>query len=204
MTRRRWFLPDTPDVLGMLKRQAAITIEGMDALAAWAHGDLAAADRVRELEHHADDEKRALQRALTEAFTLPLEPEDIFTLSMELDEVLGGAKDAVREAEVMGTGPDRAIGEMAAELQAGVREIASAFAALEARPPEGATDAADRAIRAQRNLEHVYRAAMSALLESEDVRTVTARRELYRRLARTSDQIVRVAERVWYAVLKLS
>jgi len=30
------------------------------------------------------------------------------------------------------------------------------------------------------------------------------RRELYRRLARTGDDLVRVADRVWYAVLKES
>ena len=43
---------------------------------------------------------------------------------------------------------------------------------------------------------------MSALIDVEDIREVTARRELYRRLSRTSDEIVMVAERVWYAVLK--
>lgn len=201
---KHWFLPDTPDVLGMLQGQAAITVEGMDALQAWASGDVAAAERVRACEHRADDQKRELQRALGEAFSLPFEPEDIFTLSMALDDVLGGAKNAVREAEVMEARPDGAIAEMAAELAAGTRELASAFSALGRKAGSGATDAADRAIKNQRKLEHVYRRAMSALLEVEDVREVTAKRELYRRLARTSDQIVSVAERIWYAVLKLS
>ena len=35
MRRHRWFLPESPDVLGMLHRQLAVTIEGMDAFAAW-------------------------------------------------------------------------------------------------------------------------------------------------------------------------
>jgi len=35
MTRHRWFLPETPDVLGMLREQTAITMEGMEALIAW-------------------------------------------------------------------------------------------------------------------------------------------------------------------------
>ncbi len=204
MKRRRWFLPDAPDLIGMLQQQAAITIQGIDALVAWAGGDTAAADELRQLEHDADKQKRALQRALTDAFTLPLEPEDIFTLSMDLDEVIGGAKNTVREAEVMGAGPDRAIEEMAGELATGTRELAAAFAALAQSAPSEATDAADRAIKTQRNLEHVYRAAMSALVDSDDVREVTAKRELYRRMSRTSDELIRVAERVWYAVLKLS
>ena len=32
---RRWFLPESPDVVGMLRNQAAITAEGIDALLAW-------------------------------------------------------------------------------------------------------------------------------------------------------------------------
>jgi hypothetical protein len=38
----------------------------------------------------------------------------------------------------------------------------------------------------------------------DDLREVTAKRELYRRLARTSDDLREVAERVWYSVLKES
>jgi hypothetical protein len=34
--RHSWFLPQTPDVLGMLRAQAAVTIEGVDALVGWA------------------------------------------------------------------------------------------------------------------------------------------------------------------------
>ena len=38
--RSRWFLPESPDVIGMLQRQAEITVRGMDAFARWAGGDL--------------------------------------------------------------------------------------------------------------------------------------------------------------------
>jgi uncharacterized protein Yka (UPF0111/DUF47 family) len=203
LNRKRWFLPETPDVLGMLNDQAAITVEAMDALVAWAAGEHAAADRVRACEHRADDEKRRLLRALTDAFSVPLEPEDIFTLSMGIDEVLGGAKNTVREAEVMRAGPDRAIREMSERLAEGTRELAAAFSSLGERDAtEEVTAAADRAIKCQRRLEHVYREAMSALIDDSDLREIAARRELYRRLARTSERIVSVAERIWYAVLK--
>ena len=29
MSAHRWFLPESPDLLGMLREQAAITVEGM-------------------------------------------------------------------------------------------------------------------------------------------------------------------------------
>jgi len=199
--RRRWFLPESPDVLAMLRDQAAITLEGLDALVAWAGGDADAVDRLRQAEHRADDRKRELREALGVAFTTPLEPEDIYELSRGLDRVLNGAKNAVREAEVMETAPDPAMAEMAAELVAGAQELAAALTAL-GRDAALATEAATRAAKSQSRLEHVYRRAMSALITVDDLRQIAAKRELYRRLARTSDDLREVAERVWYSVLK--
>jgi uncharacterized protein Yka (UPF0111/DUF47 family) len=201
-----WFLPKNPDVVGMLRHQAEITEKGMEALVAWAAGEEAAAMRVRDTEHEADDQKRALRAALKEAFITPIGAEDLFVMSGRLDAVLNGAKDAVRESEIMAMAPDEAVVAMAGFLAEGVHHLASAFARLESGPGAGdemdATDAADAAIKAQRQVERVYRRAMSALLELEDLREVMGRRELYRRFSRISDDITEVAERVWYAAVK--
>jgi uncharacterized protein len=202
--RTHWFLPQAPDVLGMLRRQAAITVEGMDELVAWARGEAAAADRLRACEHRADESKRELREALTDAFSTPLELEDIFELSRGVDEIVNDAKNTVGEAEAMATAPDEAIAEMADQLAAGTRRLATALELLEAGDRGAATAAADRAVKHQRDLQHIYRAAMSALIEVDDLRRLAARRELYRRMARTGDELVRVAERVWYSVLKES
>jgi uncharacterized protein len=204
MRPRAWFLPDTPDVLGMLRRQTEVTIEGIEALTAWARGEEGAADRLREHEHRADACKRELRHALTVAFTTPLEPEDLFELSKGLDDVLNAAKDTAREAEVIRTPPDEPMAEMAELLTEGIRRLDDAFAALAAKDDAAATEAADAAVKSQRRVERVYRGAMSALIDLDDLRELAARRELYRRLSRTSDQLIGVAERVWYAVLKTS
>jgi len=68
----RWFLPDTPDVLTTLSEQAAITVDGLEQMAAWAKGDAGAAERVRACEHRGDERKRALRTQLTAAFSTPL------------------------------------------------------------------------------------------------------------------------------------
>jgi uncharacterized protein Yka (UPF0111/DUF47 family) len=200
----RWFLPRTPDVLAALRAQTAVTVDGLDALAAWATGDEAAADRVRECEHVADDRTRELRAALSEAFSTPLEPEDIFQLSTGLDRVMNAAKNIVREAEVLSRRPDAAMAELAAALADGTRHLSEAFEALGDGGGQAATAAADAALESQRPVERAYRAGMSALLEEADLYEVAARRELYRRLARTSDGLTDVAERVWYSVLKES
>lgn len=194
-------MPETPDVLGILREQLAVTSEGMEALVAWARGDASQADVVRDCEHRADERKRAIRLTLTTAFTTPLEAEDLFALSGQLDAVLNGAKDAVREAEVMALVPDQPMAEMAELLLEGVRHLGRAFDTL-GSDSAAATAAADAALKSQRQVEKVYRRAMGELLEVDDLRQVMARRELYRRLARLADGLTDVAERVWYAVVK--
>jgi hypothetical protein len=202
-TGRHWFLPDTPDVLGMLRRQLEVTMRAMDALVDWAGGDAAAGDRVRELEHEADRCKRDLQRALVRAFTTPYDAEDIYTLGRGIDWILNLSKDAVRESEVMACPPDAAVAAMASLLREGVGHLDEAVAGLQEHRGDP-TVAADAAIKTERNIERVYRKAMADLLAVEDLREVTARRELYRRFSRIGELLSEVAERVWYAVIKES
>ena len=123
MSRGHWFLPDTPDVLGMLRRQVAVTIEGVDAFAAWAAGDAAAAQAVREAERRGDAAKRELLTELRAAFVTPLEPEDVFALSRAIDWILDYAGDLVRESEAMASPPDARLSEMAGVLAEGTRHL---------------------------------------------------------------------------------
>jgi uncharacterized protein Yka (UPF0111/DUF47 family) len=198
---KRWFLPDTPDVLGLLRQQSGVTVTGVQAFADWSAGDAAKADAVRAAEHEADDLCRSLAMQLRSAFTTPLEPEDIYVLSERLDVVLNGAKNAVREAEVVEITPDGALADMAGYIVEGVRRIDEAYAALTV-DADAAIAAADAATKSERHVEHRYRAAMSDLLAQEDLREVVKWREMYRRYARIGDSLASVANRVWYAVVK--
>jgi uncharacterized protein Yka (UPF0111/DUF47 family) len=184
----------------MLRDQAAITVEAMDALIAWSAGDPGAADQVRQCEHRADTAKRELWLALRQAFSPPLDAEDLYSLSADLDEVLNASKDLVREMEVMNMPPDAPVHEMVVLVAGGVGHLARAFDQLDT--DGDATEEADAAIKSQRRIEHVYRRAMSALLDVDDLHEVIGRREAYRRLSRIADLVHAVAERVWYAVVK--
>jgi uncharacterized protein Yka (UPF0111/DUF47 family) len=200
VTTRRWFLPDNPDLLGMLRHQAAVTLEAMDALVAWSSGDIGAAKTVRDCEHRADDIKRELWQTVRDAYSPPLDAEDLYSLSADLDEVLNAAKDLVREMEVMDMEPDAATHEMVMFLAEAVGHLVDAFTSL--GTDDDATQHADAAIKSQRRIEHAYRPAMSSLLQVTDLRAVIGRREVYRRLSRIGDLVHTVAERIWYAVVK--
>jgi uncharacterized protein len=203
VTRKRWFLPETPDVLGMLRRQLAVTIEGVDAFARWAGGDAAAAQGVRDAERQGDIARRDLLSALREAFVTPIEPEDLFALSRGIDRILNYVADLVKESEAMASPPDEGIATMAGRLGDAVRHLDDALSRL-GTDGDQATASADAAIAAQRELQTAYYAGMVALLGVEDRTERITRRELYRRSSRIGETVVDVAERVVYAVVKES
>jgi uncharacterized protein len=197
---RRWFLPAPSNVVGLLLAQGRLTVEGMEAFERWADGKPGTVDQVRELEHRADDARKAVQREVRTAFVSEVSPENAFDLSQGLDEIINAAKNLVREADVLDMPPDPPISEMAHLAAQGVESLVSAIGKL--GDPQGATVDADAAIKAQRRIEHVYRRAMSDLLEVDDLREVMGRRELYRRCVRMGDRINSAADRIWYAVVK--
>ena len=203
MTRHHWFLPETPDVLGMLGAQMRITIEGADAFARWAAGEGEAAAAVRGAELRGDVAKRNLLAAIREAFLTPIEPEDLFTLSRGVDRILNDVVDVVKESEAMTAPPDECIAAMAQVLCRSVRHLDLGLANLGARGDQ-ATAAADDAIAARRELEAAYYEGMARLLDVDDRNERIARRELYRNCSRIGEAVVDVAERLVYAVVKES
>jgi uncharacterized protein len=201
--KRRWFLPDTPDVIGQLRAQAAVTLEGLEAFAAWAAGDASAGEALPDIEHRGDAAKRDLLEQLREAFMTPLAAEDLFALSRGIDWILDYARDLVSESRAMGVSPDARLAEMAGLLRDAVKHICEAIAAI-GSDGKAASAAADQAIRAERQLEHSYYQGMAELLTVDTRTERISSRELYRRCARIGDEVIDVAERIVYAVVKES
>ena len=190
-------------MLGLLRGQLAITIEGLDALAAGAGGEREAAGIVRDAEHRGDVAKRELLEAIRDSFVTPIAAEDLFALSRGIDWILNHSRDLIEEAEAMGRAPDPGIGEMATLLAEAARRIDDALRLI-AADPDGATAAADAAVAAERRLEHVYFQGMAGLLDEPEMRERIARRELYRRCSHIGELMIDVAERIVYAVVKES
>lgn len=201
--KRRWFLPDTPDLIGQLHRQAKITLEGLDAFAAWAAGDSSAGEALPDIEQRRDAAKRELLEQLRDAFVTPLAPEDLFALSQGVGWILDYARDLVRESKAMACPPDARLGEMAGLLRDSVAHIERAIGNLESNG-DAAQEAAAQAIRAERELEHAYYQGMAELLQVDARDERISSRELYRRCARIGDEVIDVAERIIYSIVKES
>ena len=188
--------------MSLLVAQGKLTKEGLSHLAVWSgSGSQSEADEVHRCRTEAYQARRTLLAALQAALSTPLDQEDLYILSERLDRVINEAKDTVREAEVLGWAPDAHAKAMGSCLSDATSSLAAAFAMLP-RDLNGAGRQADASTGTVRHVEHRYREAMTSLLGSDDVRSVIAAQDLYRRYARVADHVVAVADRLWYAVLR--
>jgi uncharacterized protein Yka (UPF0111/DUF47 family) len=203
--RHRWWqilLPAAPDVLRLLVAQGKLTASGMEAFATWSHsGAKEAAAAVRTAQHAAYDARRELLKALQAALSAPVDQEEIYVLSERVDRILAGARNALREAEILGWAPDAHAGVMSDRLLEGTAALVEGFELLRTNPRE-AGRRADAASDAVHHIERDYREAMAELVEVDDLRAVLAAQDLYRRYLRVAEAIVAVADRLWYTVLR--
>ena len=90
----------------MIKDQAALTLQGMEALKAYMGGqDPDAAANLTKSEKEADEARRILIDELNRTFVTPFDREDIFTLSRTIDDVLDYAYSTVSEMEILKVEP---------------------------------------------------------------------------------------------------
>jgi uncharacterized protein Yka (UPF0111/DUF47 family) len=186
----------------LLVAQGQLTVAGMDAFKEWSHAggqDLAGA--VRSAQHQAYHARRELLAALQAALSTPVDQEDLYALSERIDRILTQARDALREAEVLGYAPDAHTGKMAERLAEGTRALVTGFELLR-KNPEEAGRRADAASDAVHHVERDCREAMAKLLQADDLRAVLAGQLLYRRYLGVAEAIVAVADRLWFVVLR--
>lgn len=198
------FEPST-DFYDMLARQANKTLEGVEALEQWLNQDDADArgQMVRDREREADELKFELGKRLGETFITPFDREDVYDLSLSLDEVINAAKSTVREVEAFDI-PRKTKGmcDLAALLVEGTRCLAQAFAALKTDRPEAA-EQARMAKKIENKVTKAYRAAISELFAEDDIKKILKFKEVYKALLLVAERIDVVGEKLLHAIIKM-
>jgi uncharacterized protein Yka (UPF0111/DUF47 family) len=199
-----WFTRHHVDILELLRAQAATTLDGIDAFADWSRsGHEQAAQRVRDCEHAGDAARRAVLEALTTALLMRIEQEDAYALSERLDEVLDLAKDTVRTAQALTWQPDEHAAAMGAQIHESVAHLRDAIDKLGDRRASPGDDV-ERGIKSARQVEKCLRAGLAALLQrEEDSLQLIATLEIYRSYSAVGAALLRVADRTWYAALRV-
>ena len=181
--------PKSPDFFTLLALQSehvgmsvARMVEFMET------GDARTGEMVRNDEHEADKIKMHNIHALNEAFSTPIDREDIYRAIMDLDDIVDYCKSTVNEMEVLGLKPDKYSLEFSLHIKEGVAALTSGFAKLKTKPAAEAADVGT-ARYAERVIEKTYRRAIAELFQGDDFREIFRRREIYRHLSNAADRM---------------
>lgn len=178
--------------LELLTQQAEYAVKGMDALQEYLQKpDQEIARQVSDIEKEADEVRRILIDELNRTFVTPFDREDIFALSLTIDDVLDYANTTVDELYMFNVEPNEYIDRMVSLLADAATEIYRAVLRLEDHP-NVANDHAVRAKALENRVEQVYREALAHLFDKPDgldgVMEILKLREIYRHISNAADR----------------
>lgn len=205
---REFFQPRQDNFVKLLIEQAALTLKGMELLKDYmdAQGP-EIAQEIMFTEKEADEVRRILIDELLRTFVTPLDREDIFALSRDIDDVLDYADTTVDEMEILNVKPTPYMERMASLLRDAAFEIHMGVQRLEDHPSVAA-EHAQRAKALENRVEHVYREALADLFSGpEDVHHVVQMlkvREVYRHLSNAADRGDEAANIIADIVVKMT
>uniref|UniRef100_UPI0025FF1FAD DUF47 domain-containing protein n=1 Tax=uncultured Dechloromonas sp. TaxID=171719 RepID=UPI0025FF1FAD len=160
--------PKMPDFFGLLAEQCQNVAQTAGRLVEFMEsGDPAVGQCIRQDEHDADRIKIRNLHTLNEAFSTPIDREDIYRAIVDLDEIVNYCKSTVSEMEVLGLAPDKHCLEMAMHIKLGTDALVQGYSRLAKNPQAAAADA-DTARKAERRVEKNYRRAISELFVGDD------------------------------------
>ncbi len=195
--------PQTPDFFQMLLEQSLQVTHSVNRLVEFMEtGDLEVGHMLKQDEHDADVIKVRNLHALNEAFSTPIDREDIYRAIMDLDEVVSYCKTTVNEMDVLGISPDQFMIDMSRLLLEGAESLTEGFAKL-GKTPSTAVMNADAARKAERQVEKLYRKALPELFQGEDYINMFKRREIYRHLAYAAERMAGCANTLHDIVVKI-
>jgi predicted phosphate transport protein (TIGR00153 family) len=196
--------------VGLLIEQSEITASGLRLLEEWVTAPKVkneAVEQMRVKEFEADEIRRILIDELHNTFVTPFDREDIFMLSLYIDDVLDYAYTTVEEMRLLDIDADEHLTEMVKNCRVATEELEMAIKRLSANP-RVAGDHARRAKKMENEVDHLYRVAIGELFtKAKDFKPLMAmlrRREIYRHVSNMADQADKAADIMGMVVMKLT
>jgi len=196
--------PKVPDFFNMITEQTLKVAHTVNLLVEYMeHGDSLVADALKQDVHEADLLKMRNLHELNEAFSTPIDREDIYRAIIALDDIVMYCKTTVHEMDVLSVKPDDFMRNISHCIKEGVDALANGYSKLGTAPATAAEDA-NLARQAERHAEKLYRVALPNLFEGTDYINMFKRREIYRHLTNAAEHMALCANRLHDIVVKIS
>lgn len=192
--------------LELLIKQAELTVQGLDALRRYLREpNSKLIEELNRAEKEGDEVRRILVDELNNTFVTPFDREDIFALSLNIDDILDYANTTMDEIKLFEVEGNTYIERIVSLLADAALEIYRAVQQLQDHP-NVASDHAVRAKALENRVEHVYREALADLFKTpKDINgmmQILKLREIYRHLSNAADQGDEAADVIGDIVVK--
>lgn len=196
--------PAKKDFFKMLTDQTAKVERGLALLVEFMNNpNLENGKKINEAEEEADEFRRILIDELNRTFVTPIDREDIFALSRDVDDVLDYAKSTVEEMLLFEVHPDEYMKKMVEALHNASKDIFCAVKNLKDHPGV-CSEHIIRAKKAENFIEHRYREALVELFKSQDIIKILKTREIYRHLSNAADRVAEAADIIGDILVKIT
>jgi predicted phosphate transport protein (TIGR00153 family) len=205
---RDLFKPREDKFMRLLIEQAAKTVEGMELLEEFMENtDRAVAKRLVQVEKEADEVRRILIDELNRSFITPIDREDIFALSLTIDDIIDYGNSTVDEMVILEVESNSYLRRMVSLVREAAYEIYMGVVRLQDHP-NVANDHAVRAKALENRVETVYREALAELFHGptdiDHIMEMLKLREIYRHLSNAADRGDAAANVIGDIVVKMT
>ncbi|HEB64913.1 MAG TPA: DUF47 family protein [Chloroflexi bacterium] len=194
--------------LQLLIEQSALTTQGLEMLQEFVSDPSEASIKaMREQEYAADEVRRVLIDELHNTFITPLDREDIFNISLNIDEMLDYAYSTLEGMRLLKVSADEYLLQMLEHNHNAANELYMAMQRLRSNP-RVAGEHAQRTRKLENEVDHLYRVAIADLFtkakDFKQMMSLLRRREIYRHVSNMADRAAAAADVVGMVVMKLT
>jgi len=175
------------DFFDLLKQQSTYANDAAKLLKEYCTTlDETHADAVIRLEKDADDVRRNLIYGLNRTYITPIDREDLFHLSLLLDEIVDYIKTSVDEMRLFKIKPNEDLGKITDTLLEITAFLNIAIIEM-SHDRKASTAAAYRVKHLENVMESLTKSAYATIFESDDFKMIFKYNEIYRHLNHTAD-----------------
>jgi len=186
-----------------IEEQARISLECVQAVMTYCDDPTEAnGDRVQQLENDGDNVRKNLITTINKTFITPIDREDLFQLSLNVDDIADYMWTTIMDMRIYGIFPDKHIKEMIVELEQMTEYLYQAISNLEF-DKEKASKFALQSKKLENVVNTSYHNALAILYDSEDIKKILKYREIYNHLNHASDRGDEAANTVMNISVKL-
>ena len=204
----RWLIPKEDRFYTLLEEQAAITLEAAQALARFKEANPngeAVRDAVQEIEHKGDAKAQTMEDELARTFVTPMDREDLYRLSSELDDIVDMTNLAARAAVLYGvTKPTEPMAKLIDLLVTTATEIKAVIPLLRTHDYKAVLENVRKIRALEKDGDTVFRGAISQLFKdpSVDAKVLLREKEVLEDLENAIDHCDDVADTLAHLAVK--